>query len=56
MSKQKKPLVKLPFPMPQANDQSEEDVQHNQVRPKPENYADRTWAPPRGTRRSFGKR
>ena len=56
MSPQKKPLVKLPFPMPQAAEQSEEDVTHNNFRPKPENYADRTWAPPRGTRRSFGKR
>ena len=56
MSNQKKPLVNLPFPMPQAAEQSEEDVTHNNFRPKPENYADRTWAPPRGTRRSFGKR
>lgn len=59
MSKQqptsKKPLVKLPFPMP-ASEQTQEDVAHNQVRPKPESYADKTWPPPRGTRRSMGKR
>jgi len=39
MSKQqptsKKPLVNLPFPMPNA-EQSADDVAHNQVRPKPE--------------------
>ena len=52
--KAKKALVKLPFPMPSAQDDSE-DVAHNQVRPKPEQYADRTWMPPRGTRRSMGK-
>ena len=45
--KAKKALVKLPFPMPSAQDDSE-DVAHNQVRPKPEQYADRTWMPPRG--------
>ena len=59
MSKQqptsKKPLVNLPFPMPNA-EQSADDVAHNQVRPKPEQYAGRTWMPPRGTRRSMGKR
>lgn len=43
--------------MPQAAEQAEDDATtHNSFRPKPENYADRTWAPPRGTRRSFGKR
>ena len=51
----KKPLVKLPFPMP-SQEQVQDDVAHNQVRPKPEQYADRTWMPPRGTRRSMGKR
>lgn len=58
MSKQqsgKKPLVKLPFSMPNTA-QSADDVTHNAVRPKPEQYADRTWMPPRGTRRSMGKR
>lgn len=59
MSKQqpasKKTLVSLPFPMPKA-ESSTEEVAHNQVRPKPEQYADRTWMPPRGTRRSMGKR
>ncbi|RKG31526.1 hypothetical protein D7V21_13730 [Acinetobacter guerrae] len=54
--KAKKALVKLPFPMPQAADCEDEDAVHNQVRPKPEQYADRTWMPPRGTRRSMGKR
>lgn len=53
--KAKKALVKLPFPMPDEN-QASEDAVHNQVRPKPEQYADRTWMPPRGTRRSMGKR
>ncbi|CAG69336.1 MULTISPECIES: hypothetical protein [Acinetobacter] len=52
----KKALVKLPFPMPKADEQDGEDAVHNQVRPKPEQYADRTWMPPRGTRRSMGKR
>ncbi|EET81389.1 hypothetical protein ACE5JW_00345 [Acinetobacter radioresistens] len=55
MSQNKKPLVKLPFPVPAA-DHPEQVAVHNQVRPKAENYADRTWAPPRGTRRSMGKR
>ncbi|HQV24759.1 MAG TPA: hypothetical protein PLS76_03275, partial [Acinetobacter sp.] len=36
--------------------ESEEDAVHNHVRPKPEQYADRTFMPPRGTRRSMGKR
>jgi len=53
--KQKKALVKLPFPMPNDSNEADE-VAHNQVRPKPEQYADRTWMPPRGTRRSMGKR
>ncbi|ENU26177.1 MULTISPECIES: hypothetical protein [Acinetobacter] len=53
--KAKKALVKLPFPMPSTQDDCE-DATHNQVRPKPEQYADRTWMPPRGTRRSMGKR
>ena len=51
----KKPAVKLPFAMP-VKQGSEQDAVHNQVRPKPEQYADRTWMPPRGTRRSMGKR
>lgn len=53
--KAKKALVKLPFPMPSAQN-DDDDAAHNQVRPKPEQYADRTWMPPRGTRRSMGKR
>lgn len=48
--------VRLPFPMPQKSQEGDEDAVHNQVRPKPEQYADRTWMPPRGTRRSMGKR
>ncbi len=40
--KQKKALVKLPFPMPNESNQADDAV-HNQVRPKPEQYADRTW-------------
>ena len=55
MSQNKKPLVKLPFPVP-AVDHPEQVAVHNEVRPKAENYADSTWAPPRGTRRSMGKR
>lgn len=52
----KKPVVKLPFAMPNKADHEQDDVVHNQVRPKPEQYADRTWMPPKGTRRSMGKR
>ena len=49
--------VKLPFPVASTiQAQGEEDTVHNQVRPKPQQYADRTWMPPRGTRRSMGKR
>ncbi|TXJ10511.1 MAG: hypothetical protein E6Q25_00630 [Acinetobacter sp.] len=51
----KKAIVKLPFPMPNQ-DEAQTEAIHNQVRPKPEQYADRTWMPPRGTRRSMGKR
>lgn len=51
----KKPRVKLPFAMPLKSDE-QPDAAHNQHRPKPEAYADRTWPPPRGTRRSMGKR
>ncbi|MCW8040480.1 MULTISPECIES: hypothetical protein [Acinetobacter] len=54
-SPKKKAAVKLPFPVVSA-EQAQQDSVHNQVRPKPENYADRTWMPPRGTRRSMGKR
>lgn len=53
----KKTGISLPFPMPcKETDPQDQDVVHNQVRPKPEQYADRTWMPPRGTRRSMGKR
>lgn len=52
-----KAKVQLPFPLPQKKQDSDEtDAVHNQVRPKPEQYADRTWMPPKGTRRSMGKR
>lgn len=53
-TRQKKPLVNLPFPISSSEQQS--DAVHNQLRPKPEQYADKTLPPPRGTRRSFGKR
>lgn len=56
MSKAKKVAVKLPFAMPVQNEQDEQAITHNDVRPKPSPYADRTWPPPRGTRRAFGKR
>jgi hypothetical protein len=52
----KKPLVNLPFPTQTAEEKAKLDKAHNDVRPKPEQYADRTWMPPRGTRRSMGKR
>lgn len=52
----KKPVVKLPFPVKQANDARAADEEVEDLRPKPAPYADRTWMPPRGTRRSFGKR
>ena len=51
----KKPLVNLPFPIKQENEQNLDEVL-DEVRPRPKRYADRTWMPPRGTRRSFGKR
>lgn len=60
MSKQqptsKKAVVKLPFAMPTAHEQAQLDATHNHVRPKPEGYADKLFPPPRGTRRSMGKR
>ena len=52
----KKAIVKLPFPVKQANDAKAADEEVEDMRPKPQPYADRTWMPPRGTRRSFGKR
>ncbi|GAB3043950.1 hypothetical protein GCM10027155_06080 [Acinetobacter apis] len=55
MNAKTKKKVALPFPMPKEI-QDTEDAVHNQVRPKDKQYADRTWAAPRGTRRSFGKR
>lgn len=55
MSNVKKAPVKLPFAMPKQVE-TDENEEHNQVRPKPKRYADRTWMPPRGTRRSMGKR
>lgn len=56
MNAKTKKSVALPFPMPQVAQSTDEDAVHNQVRPKDKQYADRTWAAPRGTRRSFGKR
>ena len=55
-SPQKKPVVQLPFPVKQANDAKSADEEVESLRPKPKQYADRTWMPPRGTRRSMGKR
>ena len=52
----RKAQAKLPFSLPKKDTQDTTDATHNQVRPKPEQYADRTWMPPRGTRRSMGKR
>ncbi|MFC6052220.1 hypothetical protein A6M14_01750 [Acinetobacter sp. Ac_877] len=52
----KKPMVKLPFPIKEANDAKNADEEVEDLRPKPQPYADRTWMPPRGTRRSMGKR
>lgn len=54
MSSKKKVAVKLPFAMPTAEQKAEQA--YNQTRPKPEQYAERTFPPPRGTRRSMGKR
>ena len=52
----KKPLVNLPFPVKCVNDAKAADEEVEGLRPKPQQYADRTWMPPRGTRRSMGKR
>jgi len=52
----KKPLVSLPFPVKQSNDAKAAGEEIEDMRPKPQRYADRTWMPPRGTRRSMGKR
>ena len=51
----KKPLVNLPFPIKKENEQNADEVLE-ELRPRPQRYADRTWMPPRGTRRSMGKR
>ena len=51
----KKPLVNLPFPIKQVDQNAAEEVLED-LRPKPQRYADRTWMTPRGTRRSMGKR
>lgn len=51
----KKPLVNLPFPLKQAEQGTTDEILED-LRPKPQRYADRTWMPPRGTRRSMGKR
>ena len=55
-SSKKKTVVNLPFPVKSANDAKAADEDVEQFRPKPQQYADRTWMPPRGTRRSMGKR
>ncbi|AOA58640.1 hypothetical protein [Acinetobacter larvae] len=56
--KRAKLSLNLPLPSQQLKQQaeSEQSTEYNHVRPKPKAYADRTWAPPRGTRRSMGKR
>ncbi|EXA67269.1 hypothetical protein J504_1073 [Acinetobacter baumannii 348935] len=54
-SPKKKPLVNLPFSLKQAEQSASDEVLED-LRPKPQRYADRTWMPPRGTRRSMGKR
>lgn len=54
-SPKKKPLVNLPFPMKKEGDQPTDELLED-MRPKPQRYADKTWMAPRGTRRSFGKR
>ena len=51
----KKPLVTLPFPVKKETEQNTDEVLE-ELRPRPQRYADRTWMPPRGTRRSMGKR
>ncbi|XID74227.1 hypothetical protein ACF3NA_06575 [Alkanindiges sp. WGS2144] len=50
----KRPVAQLPFPMPQRNEDNDPTLE--QMRPKPSRYADRTFMPPPGTRRSMGKR
>lgn len=50
----KRQVAQLPFPMPQRDEEQDETLE--QVRPKPKRYADRTFMPPAGTRRSMGKR
>lgn len=55
MTKRPKAKVKLPFAMPNA-EQSEQQQAYNLTRPKPAQYADQLFPPPRGTRRSMGKR
>jgi hypothetical protein len=51
----KKALVNLPFPITKVNETTSDEL-IEEMRPKPQRYADRTWMPPRGTRRSMGKR
>jgi hypothetical protein len=51
----KKPRVNLPFPVKKEIEQNLDEAL-DEVRPRPQRYADRTWMPPRGTRRSMGKR
>ena len=47
--------MNLPFPMKKVDEAKTDDL-IDDLRPKPTRYADRTWMPPRGTRRSMGKR
>lgn len=48
-------IAQLPFPLATEMPDNAQHT-HEQCRPKPKRYADRTWMPPRGTRRSMGKR
>lgn len=50
----KRQVAQLPFPMPVRAEEGEEGL--DQMRPKPKRYADKTFMPPAGTRRSMGKR
>lgn len=55
-SPKKKVAVKLPFELPKKAVDAPAEELIEDLRPKPQRYADRTWMPPRGTRRSMGKR
>lgn len=54
--KRTKTKVKLPFAIIPNQEQGEQQQAYNLARPKPAQYADQLFPPPRGTRRSMGKR